>query len=99
MTLADNLISVAEARSKFIPRNDDGKPISLATLYRWINKGLLGPDGTRTKLQVVYRGRKPFTTPEAIGAFFDALTESRSVRSDQEVVDATKEQLRRAGLA
>lgn len=92
------LVSLSEARTTIIPRNDDGSPVSPATVHRWIRKGLLGRDGQRIKLNVMYRGRKPYTTPEAIRMFFQRIAESREAATSEPETITPLHQLKKEGL-
>ena len=54
-----DLVSLDHARKKLIPPRPNGNPVNPSTVWRWIRKGLEGPDGERIKLSVVYCGSRP----------------------------------------
>lgn len=83
----EELRSLKVARS-WIP--NDGKLVSLATMFRWASKGCKG-----VKLQTLRTPRGTFTSREAVAEF---LADIDAVRRSDEVTDATVEQLRAAGL-
>jgi hypothetical protein len=72
---------LAYARNRWIPRNDNGKPVNASTVARWIRQGMLTNDGKRIVLEVQYRGNLPMTSQEAVRRFFDAVTAARLERS------------------
>ena len=74
--LNETLIPLGEARRKHIPKSPSGKPISPATLWRWINQGLMNSDGNRVKLRVVKIGVKSFLTHDTLNDFFEKLISS-----------------------
>jgi hypothetical protein len=76
-TPREELKSLAYARNRWIPKNDDGKPINASTVVRWTRQGLLTPDGQRIRLEVQYRGNVPMTSREAVTRFFEAVTVAR----------------------
>ncbi len=78
--LSERPISIAVARRQHIPKIDN-RPISPATGYRWIKKGVLAGDGTRVRLSAVRIGRKYMTTAEAVQRFLAELTRRSSVES------------------
>jgi hypothetical protein len=78
-----------------------GKRVNPSTIFRWITKGLEGPDGNRIRLQVWYVGRQPHTTNSAIRAFLDSVTAARlerSRRTQQGLAEVTDAELDAAGL-
>jgi hypothetical protein len=76
-TPREELKSLAYARNRWIPKNDDGKPINASTVVRWTRQGLLTPDGKRIRLEVQYRGNVPMTSREAVTRFIEAVTFAR----------------------
>lgn len=58
-----------------------GNP-TITTLWRWVARGLnaSSSNGPRVKLEVVYVGRKPFTTVKAIRDFIKRTTIARNSR-------------------
>ena len=71
MLFAEDLITLAQA-ARIVPKRRVDKPTSPATLYRWATKGLRG-----VRLEVIAAGGVLCTSREAIGRFFNALTEQR----------------------
>ena len=100
-TANDALVTLDHARKHFIPRRADGKPINASTCWRWVRKGLEGLDGERIKLEVTYAGSRPYVTRNAIGDFFQAVTEAkleRHRRAEELASDVTEDELHAAGL-
>ena len=96
-----DLVSLDHARKKLIPPRPDGNPVNPSTVWRWIRKGLEGPDGERIKLSVIYCGNRPHTSPERLESFFRAVTEAkleRHRRSEALAADVTDDELQAAGL-
>lgn len=77
MVSQNHLVSLSQARQRLIPRRPDGKPVAPSTVWRWIKKGLAGPDGARIRLEVTYVGRRPYVSAEAIRDFFTEVTTAR----------------------
>jgi hypothetical protein len=48
-----------------------GRPVHIATIYRWANKGVRG-----IRLETVMVGGRRLTTQEAMTRFFDRLTQT-----------------------
>jgi hypothetical protein len=48
--------------------------VHFTSAYRWILRGVPGPDGRRVKLEAVRVGRAWLTSREALQRFSDALT-------------------------
>ena len=67
----DSLITLSAAtRLPWMPRRD-GRPLHVATLYRWASRGVNG-----IKLSTVMVGRTRCTTEQELSDFFKALTEA-----------------------
>lgn len=64
----EQLVSMAQATG-LVPTRTSGKKIHVATLYRWANVGLHG-----VRLETVQIGGHRYTSKEALGRFFQALT-------------------------
>jgi len=94
----EQLVTLTEARSQYIPRSGNGKAVNPSTLWRWIRQGLKGLDGERIRLEVLYRGSTPMTSPEAIRRFFDSVTEARLARTLDDHDHVTDDELSAAGL-
>ncbi len=83
----EDLIPLGKARRELIPLSNSGKPISPATTWRWINRGLTSATGDRVKLAVVMVGGRPFLTRAAVEEFFAKLTEARAVAAERDDAD------------
>jgi len=98
----DALVPLGKARREIIPRNSSGLPISPATAWRWIRKGLKKPSGKPIRLRIVMVGNRPYVSRAAIEEFFARLTEAREksqAPSEETTYPAWKEErLRAAGL-
>ena len=99
--LNEATVSLGDARRDLIPRKN-GKPISPATLYRWIDQGVRAGDGSRVKFPAVRIGRDLVTTRESVKRFFDELMRRSGYQppaaDDGELPAETEHQLRAAGL-
>ena len=71
--LSETTITLAEA-TRLLPSSHHGKRLSLVTLWRWANRGLLTPDGRRVRLEIAKVGKAVLTSREAIERFSAALT-------------------------
>lgn len=87
--LGETLIELSVARKTLFPKKN-GRPLSPATLWRKIFRG---PEEFR--LEVVYCGRTPYTSKEAVARFLRKNTEAKLAKkrlstpaSDQELRDA-----------
>lgn len=69
-------------------RRTYGQRTHLSTVWRWMRNGVVAADGTRVRLEYQRVGRRMLTTPEAIEAFFRALTEADH-RADEQAKAAT----------
>jgi hypothetical protein len=96
------LVPLGIARRKIIPRNTTGRPISPATIWRWIHKGLENRVGERICLRVVMVGSRPYVSRAAIEDFFARLTKARAREiAEPELTSRSpsqEERLRAAGL-
>ncbi|MEO1994080.1 MAG: DUF1580 domain-containing protein [Planctomycetaceae bacterium] len=82
------------ARKWWIPRDDNNKPVSPATLYRWIRKGVKG-----VKLDAVFTPSGCVTSEAACRQFLAEVDSARrNEMSSAGALDATDEQLRAVGL-
>lgn len=79
------------------------KKIAIATVFRWITRGLPAAVGGRVRLEAVRRGRKWLTSRAALRRFFAALPTSSSasevstadsLHPRQRAADDAKSQLR-----
>lgn len=73
----EDLKSLDYARNRWIPRNDNGKPVNASTVARWIRQGIQIADGKSIRLEVHFRGSRPMTSREAVSRFIDAVTNAR----------------------
>jgi len=93
-TPAELLQPINYARAHWIPRRDGGKPVSPATLYRWIKKGVHG-----VKLQALFTPSGCVTSEQAVRDFLELVDQARrSVVSSSNLLDASEIQLKAAGL-
>jgi Protein of unknown function (DUF1580) len=69
---SERCCSLAEATSHFPPRN--GKHISFPTIWRYVLRGIPGPDGQRVRLEAIRVGGRWVTSVEAVQRFAEALT-------------------------
>ena len=67
----ERLIPLAEAAAQ-IPGRRPGKPVGVATIYRWVDIGVRG-----IRLESISAGGTLCTTSEAVRRFFERVTEAR----------------------
>jgi hypothetical protein len=63
-----------ETACKSVPGRCGEKPLHLSTMFRWIVKGVQGPDGSRVRLEAVKLGSRWMTTRQALQRFAERLT-------------------------
>jgi hypothetical protein len=95
-------VSFSEA-IQFLPRRRAGKPVNIATMYRWTTQGIRG-----VTLEFVQIGATRCTSREALGRFFTALTAkaqnqpapqaSRLTAARRKQIEATEKRLVKAGV-
>jgi hypothetical protein len=92
-------VSIKLARQTLFPQ-PNGSPISPATSYRWIGKGILAKDGQRVRLEAVRLGRELVTTEAAVQRFLDELVRRSGVEPsrDNELSPSLAGELAAAGL-
>jgi len=92
-------MSIAVARRQYIP-SIDHRPISPATAYRWIHKGVLAGDGTRIRLEAAKVGRSFMTTKEAVDRFLNQLVRHSQdeIEQDPGLKEETRARLLAEGL-
>lgn len=73
----DKLKTLSFAVKNWIPRTKNGRPVHVATAWRWCKKGLLLPDGSRLRMEAVCAGRNLVTSRDAVDKFLSRLTEAR----------------------
>jgi hypothetical protein len=99
----ETLLSFAAAARR-LPSLRAGKPVSPATIWRWVAHGCRARNGERVKLESLKVGGAAVTSIEALSRFFARLT---SEESGQDLVRAlstgeahkrAEESLDRAGI-
>lgn len=71
---AEGLITLTEALALFPPAGVRGRRPSVITIGRYIRRGLIGPDGTRVRLEAVRLfGNRIATSEAAVRRFLAAL--------------------------
>jgi Protein of unknown function (DUF1580) len=93
-----DLIPLNQAIRNELPGNP-----SPTTVWRWATRGVApaNPGEDRIKLEVLYCGRRPYTTRKAIHDFLQRATESRLARIEGRLrlcSDASDEEIDAAGL-
>ena len=66
-------LSITQAARR-LPSSRNGRPVSFASVFRWILKGVRIWDGRTVRLEAARLGRKWVTTPAAIQRFVMAQT-------------------------
>ena len=61
----ETVTTLNDAR-RLLPKSQDNKRVSLATLHRWIRKGIRGRDGNFVQLESMKVGRECLTRREAL---------------------------------
>ncbi len=72
-------LSLTEASRTLLPKSG-GRPMSPATLHRWVRDGVLAGDGTRVRLSAVRVGRAFVTTEPAVRSFLNELARRSRVK-------------------
>ena len=85
----ERLISIADAVKK-LPRRHTGKPIHLATAYRWAQRGVRG-----VKLETIRAGNALLTSVEALQRFCERCTDP-SVAGSTTTTKARQREMARA---
>ena len=96
----DELFTLSDAAKELLPQ-PKGRPVSPTTLWRWSQKGVKAPDGSRIKLQVWHCGGATYTTRDACTEFIERQTQARQSPSEPDWPrrnDETDRRLRDAGL-
>lgn len=89
---SEQLLTLAEA-ARVLPRLRGDRKVHVATLYRWISRGVGG-----VRLEAVKIGRTQVTSREALQRFAERLTTGAVVTSPANVADDTERELDRHGL-
>lgn len=80
------------ARCNWFPRRAGNRPISPATMHRWVRKGIHG-----VRLRVLRLPSGTVTTQAAVQEFLAAVDAARRA-AESDAIDASDADLRRAGL-
>src|SRR5262245_66461341 len=73
--LAERLIPVYDV-PKYVPPSRSGRRLHRAAVWRWVSKGLPGPNEIRVRLEAVRIGRRWITSREAVARFVARITGS-----------------------
>ncbi|MEJ7591120.1 MAG: DUF1580 domain-containing protein [Planctomycetaceae bacterium] len=93
-TPAELLKPINYARAKWIPRPDGGNPVSPATVYRWIRRGVHG-----VKLRALFLPAGCVTSEAAVREFLAGVDDARKMASTgATLIDASDMELSSAGL-
>src|SRR5438552_885571 len=92
--VAETPLSLAAAAHRLPPLRD-GRPLSPATVSRWIIRGTLLPDGSRLRLAAVKVAGRWCTTVEALNRYLGDVT-AASLPTSSTVTARTPAQARRA---
>ena len=102
----EQLLPLSEA-AKLIP-SAKGKHLHPASVWRWVRKGVVAPDGRRVKLDSAKVGGRWYTSREAVQRFLEALTQQfevsaapsppRTSGQRQRASDRAAERLDKAGI-
>jgi hypothetical protein len=68
----ESLLTLPQAAALLPGRR--GRPVSVASLTRWIQQGVRGPAGQRVRLEGVRLGGRWLTTAQALDRFVGRLT-------------------------
>lgn len=75
--LTEQVISLREA-TKCLPVRRRGKPVHISCIYRWTLNGCKG-----IKLESIQIGGTRCTSREALGRFFERLSQASGIDADQ----------------
>lgn len=90
----DELRPLSYARRRWIPRRHNGKPVSPSTIFRWARKGVRG-----VKLPVLFTPTGAVTSEKACRHFLEEVDRvRRGSMNETRLIDASDDDLRRAGL-
>lgn len=90
----EDLRPVTYARKWWIPRNQHNKPVSPATVYRWAKCGIRG-----VRLKLIYSPSGALTSQDAVREFLKEVDRvRRQAMAAEKCIDATDDELSRAGL-
>jgi len=73
--LSEALIPVGSLPA-ILPAACSGRPMARAAVWRWVVKGLRGPDGMRVRLEAVRLGKRWVTSRQALSRFMARTTRS-----------------------
>ncbi len=82
-TLLDEELLALQDLPARLPPAKSGRRVHRAAVWRWVSKGLHGPDGSRVHLEALRMGRRWVTSKQAVARFFILLSDQR-IGSDQE---------------
>jgi len=71
--VAERLVPVLSLAA-LLPPSRSGKPLARQAAWRWVTKGLPGPDGVRVRLESIRVGRRWLTSLAAVARFFARTT-------------------------
>jgi hypothetical protein len=60
--------------ARLVPRTRQDKPVGMPCLFRWVTAGVIGPDGSRIRLEAARLAGRWITTAGAIRRFVLAQT-------------------------
>lgn len=101
----EEVVGLGQAAGR-LRKTAKGKRVCTSTLYRWAQRGLVGIDGRRYRLETVKVGRRTCTSIEALQRFLDNLSseppvdarEPRSSKRRLRQIQRANEELDRAGI-
>lgn len=102
----ESCLSLAQA-AKLIPAGRQGRPTSMATVFRWVLMGAQGPGGQRIRLEAVRMGGRWITSKEALQRFAERLTprfddgpgvKMRTPLQRKRALERAERELERAGI-
>jgi hypothetical protein len=59
---------------ELLPAPRSGRPLARQAAWRWVTKGVAGPDGKRVRLEAIRVGRRWMTSVAAVARFFARTT-------------------------
>ena len=71
--VTEDPVALADARNS-LPPIRAGKRIHVATMIRWIMRGVRSPSGTLVRLEAARLGSRWITTKQALQRFLEAIT-------------------------
>ena len=78
----EELLTLRQAAKALPPSNRTGRPLHISALWRWYKSGILAPNGTRVRLEVVRVGGTLATSVEALQRFIQRTSRTAAPQTE-----------------